>query len=131
KLGQNWRDEDVPDRQRQEFLQRKWILDKAIRGPRETGAVITIFLNYAGTEMSEIHLAFNERLLPELVKNTAVTSIYRGRAQNLAMHYVLRVQADIDALPTLIEQIHKRASDARILISTGTYFVVRKISNLS
>jgi hypothetical protein len=92
---------------------------------------MTIFLDYAAGDMTQLFADFEDRVLPVIVNMSAVTSAYRGRAQNLSIHYVLRITADTNSLFSLIEEIHRLASDARVIITTNTYIVARKISNLS
>jgi hypothetical protein len=92
---------------------------------------MTISLDYAGGNIGDAHTNFEERVLPELVGKRAVTSLYRGRPHNLSMHYVMRVTSDVDSLFSLIDEVHHIASKAKILVTTTTYVVVKKMSNLS
>jgi predicted amidohydrolase len=131
KLGNDWNDENVPHEARTKFLRRGWILKSTNTQPGEISSIMTIYLDHVGPQLEERQATFEIRVLPELVKKNVVTSIYRGRAQSLAMHYVLRVTATVDSLYSLIEEIYKLAADARVSIITTTYVVVKKLSNLS
>lgn len=130
RLGSNWNDSDVLDRERERFLRARWILGTCNPYPG-TSAVITIFLEYPGGHFAQLRSTFENLVLPELVNDARVTSIYSGRAQSLAMHYVLRISGVVEDLFQLSEKISTLAREARILISTATYVVARKLSGLS
>lgn len=131
RLGTNWNDEDVPEVERNKFVERRWILDSTMNQPGKISSVMTISLDYASGNIGDAHSNFEERVVPELVNKRAVTSLYRGRPHNLSMHYVLRVTSDVDSLFSLIDEVHHVASKAKILVTTTTYVVVKKMSNLS
>jgi hypothetical protein len=132
KLGNDWNDIDVTEDARNEFLKRKWILARTTTPPGKISSIMTIFLDRAGAPLENLQEDFEDRVLPVLVKNPVVTSIYRGRPQGLVMDYVLRISADVEeALYSLIREVHKLAADAKMLITTRTYVMVQKLSNLS
>jgi hypothetical protein len=131
RLSRDWEDSEVPDEARRTFIEKRWILDRTATQPGAVSAVMTVFLDYAARDMTQLFADFEDRVLPVIVNMSAVTSAYRGRAQNLPIHYVLRITADTNSLFSLIEEIHRLASDARVIITTNTYIVARKISSLS
>ncbi len=131
KLGNDWNDEEVPSEARNRFKKNGWIIGTTEMRPGEINFIMTIFLGHTGPQLQERQEDFETRVMPELIKKKVVTSIYRGRAQKLAIHYVLRVWADLNSLYELVEDVYKRASEARVTITTTTYVVLKRLSNLS
>lgn len=131
RLGSKWDDEEVSESDRSRFLKRRWILETTTNQPGKISSVMTISLDYTSGHSTEVHRDFEERVLPALISKNEITSLYRGRPQNLSMHYVLRITSDIDLLFALIDEVHEIASNARVLVTTTTYVVVKKMSNLS
>jgi hypothetical protein len=130
-LGADWDDVDVSKEERNRFLSRKWILSVTAKQPGNSTHIITILLAHAGPHMEDLFSVFDQKVIPDLVNTNIVNSIYRGSSRGLAIHYVLRVSADADSLYTLISRLHALALEARILITTKTYVVVRRESPLS
>lgn len=131
KLGNDWNDENVPLEARDKFIKKGWIIKSTDTQPGEISSIMTVFLDHAGPQIEERQATFEARVLPELVKKSVITSIYRGRAQSLTINYVLRVTANVDSLFDLIHEIYKLAADARVSVITTTYVVVKKLSSLS
>jgi hypothetical protein len=131
KLAQNWSDETVSDQAREKFIERKWILGTTSRKPGSANAIMTIFLDLAGPQVLDLFASFDENVVPFLVENPSITSLYRGRAQGLAIHYLLRITSDTESLYKLIGEINNLAVKARLLITTSTSLVIRKLSALS
>ena len=131
KLGNDWNDEEVPSEARNRFKKNGWIIGTTEMRPGEINFIMTIFLGHTGPQLQERQEDIETRVMPELIKKKVVTSIYRGRAQKLAIYYVLRVWADLNSLYELVEDVYKRASEARVTITTTTYVVLKRLSNLS
>ena len=131
RLGMDWNDEDIPKETRDKFLEKKWILSVTSTRPEEINYIMTIFLEHGVPQIEERLAIFETKVIPELVKHTIITSIYRGRSQRLAIHYVLRISANFDFLYALINEIHNLTLEARVLIITKTYVVIKKESDLS
>lgn len=131
KLAQNWEDETVLNSAREKFLERRWILGKTSKELEDVSAVVTIYLDHAGPQVTDLLASFDKHIVPALLKKSAVTSLYRGKAQGLAIHYLLKVSTDAESLMSLIGEIHDLAIKARLLITTSTNIVVRKLSSMS
>lgn len=130
-LCNDWYDEHITEDTRQKFLRRKWILSYTSRQPGQISAVMTVFLEHTGGKEATHQATFEDLVLPVLIKKPECTSIYRGRAQSLSIHYILRITSDVELLFMIIEEVHKLAQDARVLISTNTYVVMKRMSQLS
>jgi hypothetical protein len=130
-LGENWEDETVSDATRDKFLARRWILGKTSRRPGVISGVMAISLDYAGIDVSEPLALFDYHVLPKIVHNNEVTSVYGGTGIKIGIQYLVRMTTSTDKLFELIEEIHKLAAEARVLISTTTYVVVKKLASLS
>jgi len=129
-LGENWEDETINEATRQNFLSKRWILDKTSKRPGAINGVMAISLDYAGIEVSEPLALFDFHLLPKIVHNPDVTSVYGGTGMKIGVHYLIRLSTSTDKLFGLIEEVHKLAAEARVMISTTTYVVVKKLSSL-
>lgn len=129
KLGNDWNDADVSDETRERFLRTGWILGSTSKEPGKVSAIVTISLEYP--DHKPVDKAFEERVLPNLVSDPRVTSIYQGKSRGLDIHYLLRVSANTDTLMSLVETIQKLAFNARILVTTSTYLVAKRLSRLS
>lgn len=131
KLGSDWNDDSVTKEERAKFLRNGWILTTTDRQPGAISAIMTIYLQHESANVEHRRAILEDQVLPELIKKDVVTSIYRGRAQELDIHYVLRISASVDSLYSLIRELHELASKSMISIITTTYVVVSKLSNLS
>jgi len=132
KLGQRWEDPDVTDEERQRFLHNRWILDLTELNLGDINAVMTIGLAYARVD-SKAHLLakFEETVVPELVNNHHVTSLYRGSSVTLVIDYVARLSCDIRSISDLQYRLHDMALKNRLSIQLTTYIVHKKLSSLS
>lgn len=130
KLGSDWNDEDVLEEEREKFTKNKWILQSTDKEPGKINFVMTISLNHADHQEERL-ATFEYRVIPELVKKSPVTSLYRGKSQMLGVEYVLRLSTDVDSLYLLIEDIYRLAAEARVSITTTTYVVLKRLSNLA
>jgi hypothetical protein len=136
KLGERWEDADVTDDERTQFLRNRWILDITETSPGNINAVMTIRLQLARSEIKAHLLAkFEERVVPELIRNPQVTSLYRGSSPGLGIDYVLRLSLDLsqgfNSLYELIDRVHDLSLDERLKADTTTYVVVKKLAQLS
>jgi predicted amidohydrolase len=131
KLGSDWNDEQIPDSAREKFRKNGWILRTTDARPGEISFIMTISIDHAGPELEAQQTNFETRVMPILVKKKIVTSIYRGRPQSLAINYVLRIWSSLNSLYSLIEEVYKLAADARVSVTTTTYVILKKLSDLS
>jgi predicted amidohydrolase len=131
KLGSDWNDDGITKDERRKFLRNGWILTTTDRQPGAISAIMTIYLQHETANVEHRRAILEDQVLPELIKKDVVTSIYRGRAQELDIHYLLRISASVDSLYSLIREIHELASKSKISLITTTYVVVNKLSNLS
>ncbi|HEY6763227.1 MAG TPA: hypothetical protein VI386_00520, partial [Candidatus Sulfotelmatobacter sp.] len=126
----DWSAPGISIEQRQRFIRHRWILTVTTTKPGQIDAMMTIHLNYAGSGVTARLVSFTERVLPILVAKPAITSIYRGTGHSIAVDFVLRLTASKEQLFDIIEEIHKLAGQEKILITTTTYLVMRKLSSL-
>jgi hypothetical protein len=136
KLGERWEDTEVSDEERTRFRSNRWILDITETAPGNINAVMTIRLQLARSEIKAHLLAkFEEKVVPELIETSQVTSLYRGSSPGLGIDYVLRLSLDLtdgfDSLYQLIERVHELSLDERLKADTTTYIVVKKLAQLS
>ena len=131
KLGSDWYDEQIQDPAREKFRRNGWILDTTDVKPGEISFIMTISIDHAGPELAAQQTNFETRVMPLLVKKKIVTSIYRGRPQSLAINYVLRIWSNLTSLYSLIEEVYKLAAEARVSVTTTTYVILKKLSDLS
>lgn len=129
-LGDDWHAPNVTDDDRETFTRNRWILTNTTIQPGKIDAMMTLHLNYADAGITNRLAAFTERVLPALINKPQVTSIYRGTGHSVAMHFVLRISASKESLFNLIDEIHKLATREKILITTSTYLVMKKLSSL-
>jgi len=128
-LGKNWNDPLVTDPFREMCLSKKWILNTTNLEPGEIDAIMTIYLDYPA-EIQGHFQTFELHVLPKLILNDAITSIYAGSNQRLPAHFILRVACGIRKLSSLIEEIHSLAANEKLLLTTNTYVIVKKLSSL-
>jgi hypothetical protein len=127
-LGKNWNDKNIKKGIRKKFKERRWILGETTKQPGVIDAIITLHLDYS--EFADVHKIFKKDVLPKLMNHTDITSIYGGSGRRVPIHYVLRITSDVKSLFELIEKIYKIASLARIMITSMTYVVIKRISYL-
>ena len=136
KLGQWWEDPAVTDEERIRFTENRWILATTPASPGDINAVMTIRLQHARIEIKAHLLAkFEEKIVPELLQRTQVTSLYRGSSPGLGIDYVLRLSLDLSSgfqgLYELIERVHHLSLEERLKADTTTYVVVSRLAQLS
>jgi predicted amidohydrolase len=136
KLAERWEDKDVTDDERTRFLKNKWILDSTETSPGDINAVMTVRLQLTRSDNKAHLLAkFEQRVVPELMANSEVTSLYRGSSPGLGIDYVLRLSADLregfHSLYRLIKRIHDLSLEERLKADTTTYIVVKRLAQLS
>jgi len=131
KLAKNWDDSSIDNSKRDRFLQRRWLLDTTTTHVHAVSSIVTISLDHAGPEVTNLLASFDTNVVPVIVENPLVSSVYGGRGQNLSMHYIVRVDSELESLMALVSEIQGAASKARLLITTSTHIVVRKLSSLS
>lgn len=129
-LGRDWDDPNVPESARQRFVESRWILGKTSKVPGQVDAILSLSLHYSGA-ITEPQENFRLHVLPKLVANNAVTSIYGGTGTDLKVDYVLRISSDVRSLFELIEEVHRLAQAALVSIRTSTCVVLRKLADLS
>jgi hypothetical protein len=128
-LGRNWNDENFTDDTREMLLDRKWIIGSTTREPGNIDAVMTIYLDHP----EELRIAiqkFEDYVLPSLLANSSITSIYEGTGRKLSVHYLLRITGSKDNLFAFIQEVHRLAAEARLMIMTNTFVIVKKWSRL-
>lgn len=69
-------------------------------------------------------------MLPKLLENSSITSIYEGTGRKLSIHYLLRVTGSKDNLFAFIQEVHQLAVEARLMIMTSTFVIVKKWASL-
>lgn len=136
KLGERWDHSDVNDEERRRFLANKWILDITETFPGNINAAMTISLQHARGEIkAHLQAKFEEKVVPALLDETQVTSLYRGISPGLGIDYVLRLSIDLtdgfSGLYELIEKVHALSLAERLKADTTTYIVVKKLAQLS
>ncbi len=136
KLGERWDHSDVNDDERKRFLANRWILNITETPPGNINAVMTISLQHARGEIkAHLQQKFEEKVVPELLEESQVTSLYRGNSTGLGVDYVLRLSIDLtngfSGLYDLIERVHDLSLAERLKSDTTTYIVVKKLAQLS
>lgn len=128
-LGKNWNDPSIPKEFKELCLTNRWILDTTDLEPGQIDAVMTIYLDYPA-EIQGHFQTFELHVLPKLIQNSAITSIYAGSNQRLPAHFILRIACSIRNLSTLIQEIHSLAANEKLILTTNTYVIVKKWSGL-
>src|SRR5947209_961774 len=136
KLGERWEHSDITDEERKRFLANKWILDTTETSPGNINAVMTITLQLARGEIkAHLQAKFEEKVVPALLEEVQVTSLYRGSSPGLGIDYVLRLSIDLTngftGLYELIEKVHELSLAERLKADTTTYIVVKRLAQLS
>lgn len=129
-LGKDWYDPNVADDDRVKFRERKWLLGNTSMMPGEINAVMTIYLDNPDEILRPLQ-DFEDRILPKLVENSAITSIYEGTGHRIQIHFLLRITSSVESLFSLIQDVHALAAQARLIIKTNTYVIVKKWSDLA
>jgi hypothetical protein len=128
-LGKNWDDENILNDTRELFLNKKWIVGSTTKEPGNIDAVMTIYLDHP-EELSGPLQMFEDHVLPTLMGNTSITSIYEGTGRKLSIHYILRITGSKDNLFAFIQEVHRLAVEARLMIMTSTSVIVKKWASL-
>ncbi|MBU1707345.1 hypothetical protein KKB28_05460 [bacterium] len=128
-LAKNWNTEEVSNSERADFRAKRWILGRSDIIPGEINAIMTIFLDHPKNGRQPMD-DFNRRVMPTLVQNHRVTSIFEGESHKMYVHYVLRITTSVESLFSLIEEIHTLATKEKLILRTNTYVVVKKWSDL-
>ena len=136
KLGERWEHADVSNEERKRFSEKKWILAVTDASPGNINAVMTVRLQFARTEIKQqLHTKFESKVIPVLLKDDQVTSLYGGFSPKLGIDYVLRLSINVEngfeALYEMIETIHDLALAERLEADTTTYIVVNRLAHLS
>lgn len=128
-LGKNWNDVNVLDDERDFLLNKKWILGSTTKEPGNIDAVMTIYLDHPEDLRVPMQI-FEDYVLPSLMSNGSVTSIYEGTGRKMAINYLLRITGSKDNLFAFIQDVHRLAISARLMIMTNTFVIVKKWSSL-
>ena len=136
KLGQKWEDSDVSDEERTRFTLNRWILDITETVPGEINAVMTISILHARNENKHYLLKkFEADVIPKLMGDSQVTSLYRGVSHRTGIDYVLRLSLNLEdkfkSLYDLIADVHKLSKAARLIVDSTTYIVVKSLATIS
>jgi hypothetical protein len=132
KLGQNWEDTDVTDEDRTRFRKLRWILDTTENAPGQINAVMTIRLQHARSEGKlQLLTTFEEKVLPALMDDPQIKSLYRGTSPGMGIDYVARLSSGIGEISNLQYQLHSLAQKVRMLIDIQTYIIHRTLATLS
>ncbi len=129
-LSEDWDASGISEDERHKFLERKWILSSTAKLPGQVSAIMTVSMDYAGGEITEPLDRFEALVLPRILAKAEVTSLYRGTGKRFLIHYIIRVTSSIDSLFALIDELHLLAGQAKVLITTSTYVVIRKLADL-
>jgi hypothetical protein len=93
---------------------------------------MTIRMQHARNEIkSHLLTNFTENLMPELMRNPQVTSLYGGVSPGLGIDYVARLSCDLNSISQLQSRLHELAEDSRILIDITVYIIHKQLSRLS
>lgn len=130
-LGKNWEEETITEDTRKRFLERKWILSTSRKGEERIDAIMTIFLDFAGADIAEPFELFEAQVLPELIARSEITSVYGGGGRRLPVDYILRITGSASSVFDLVTDLHHLADEARIVINTSTYIVMKKFAGVS
>lgn len=136
KLGQDWEDENVSPEERTKFLERKWILDVSTISPGQINAIMTISIKHAhGDKKANLLTIFEEEVMPILIDDSEVTSVYKGVSPGLGIDYLVRLSLKLNDgfqhLYETIRQIHNLSIDERLIVDSTTYIVVHGLAKLS
>lgn len=136
KLGQDWEDENVSQEERTKFLERGWILDVSTVQPGQINAIMTINLKYARAEnKAKLLRKFEETVMPILIDDSEVTSIYKGVSPGLGIDYLVRISLKLNEgfqhLYDTIKQIHNLSIKEGLIVDSTTYIVVHGLAKLS
>lgn len=128
-LGRNWSDTTVTQEQKERFRQKRWILGITDRSPGAISAVMSVYIDHP-QEMTKPLRDFEDRILPGLKEDPAITSIFEGTGHRQSTHFLLRITCGVSDLFALIERIHREAVGARLILRTNTYVIMKKWSDL-
>lgn len=90
--------------------QNGWILGTKTPEPSELDAVMTIHLDHP-EEIAMPAQRFERAVLPALIEEPAVTSIFEGAGHRLAAHYILRISATQQELHPFVQNLHRMAEE--------------------
>lgn len=124
-LSVDWSDARVPDDARVKFRERRWVLGATTRPVDDVNAIMTIYLDHPD-EIGKPLQDFNRHVLPKLLDNQAITSIYEGSGTRMQAHYIVRISCDAKDLFSFIEIVHQLATEERLMLNTSTYLIVKK-----
>src|ERR1043165_4977507 len=109
RVGRDWNDDDVTKQQRNTFLKQKWIL--VVTGSlHPTSHILTAFLDHSGPELEDCQALFEKRVVAEILDESGITALYKGRPQGLDVHYVLRICDEHDSVYSLLKRITSLAA---------------------
>ncbi|MEK6334467.1 MAG: hypothetical protein AABM67_05930 [Acidobacteriota bacterium] len=128
-LSKDWNDENILEEVRHLFISKKWILGSTTKEPGNIDAVMTIYLDHP-EELREPLQKFEDYVLPNLLDNPSITSIYEGTGRKLSINYLLRITGSKNNLFAFIQEVHQLAIEARLMIMTSTFVIVKKWSSL-
>jgi len=137
KLGLDWEDDGINQEERQKFLDNQWILDISTLPPGQINAIMTISVKHARENERRANLLtkFEEKVLPLLIEDAEVTSVYKGVSPGLGIDYLIRLSLKLNDgfhhLYQTISQIHNLSIGERLLVDSTTYIVVNGLSKLS
>jgi hypothetical protein len=129
-IGTDWSSEAVEFPFRQAAVDKGWVLATTKREPGAIDAVMTLYMDHPD-EIEGPLAAFERLVLPDLIRDATVTSIFSGTGHRVNVHYILRISAPRERLFAFIQQIHRKAELAGLLVASTTYIIVAKWSALS
>jgi hypothetical protein len=129
-LARDWNAEGVSKDDRSRLLSRRWILGPSERKPGEIDAVMTLCLYSYDESIARTLDNFDQRVIPVLVANRNITSIFQGTGHRMQVHYVLRIVSGVKQLFDLIEEIHRISTKERFVLTTNTYVIAKKWTDL-
>jgi hypothetical protein len=130
-LSGNWESQSVNEERKKQFLEKRWVLGKTDKVPGEINVIMSIRLTSPEMDTDRPWNDFNLRILPFLLKNEAVTSIYEGTNHRANINYILRIKTKVDELFQFLTELHSIGVAEEVLFTTNTYVIVKKWSSLS
>lgn len=129
-LGEDWSTPSVSGAVKDRYRERRWILDTTSVRPGTIDAIITIGVGTLHRNVNAVDI-FDDSILQTLIDDDRITSVYGGSGPRVNAHYVLRIHCDVRELFEFIDHLHERTVKSRLLLTTRTFVIVRKWSDLS
>ncbi len=131
RLGKDWETPSISEDRKTQFSKKNWLLGKTEMIPGEINVIMTVRLTSPEKDSDIAWRDFNLRILPFLLDNVIVTSIYEGTNNRANINYLLRIKTRVEDLFQFLSEVHALGLREDVLFTTNTYVIVNKWSSLS